>query len=220
MREGRIIFANIRRMLFYLLSTNIGEVLTTVGALIVGLPMPLAPVQILWTNLVTDTTMVIPIGLEPGEKTIMRQRPISPHAPIIGKFMISRIILVALAMSGLALGLYAYYNDLYGAAYAQTIAFVALVVIQWANALNARSTFESVFSRIRVWHGPFWAGLIIAMTLQGLALFGPLQGLLHVHPVAIGDIFIVSLVSFVLTIFVVEVHKFFGRRFVLRKITS
>lgn len=220
MREGRIIFANIRRMLFYLLSTNIGEVLTTVGALIVGLPMPLAPVQILWINLVTDTTMVIPIGLEPGEKTIMKQRPIAPNAPIIGKYMISRIVLVALGMSALTLGLYAYYSSLYDAAYGQTIAFVALVVIQWANALNARSTYESVFSRLKVWHGPFWAGLIIAMTLQALALFGPLQELLHVYPVAIGDIFIVSIVSFILTILVVEAHKVFGRRFVLKKIVS
>lgn len=217
MREGRIIFSNIRRMLFYLLSTNIGEVLTTIGALIVGLPMPLAPVQILWTNLVTDTTMVIPIGLEPGEKTIMKQKPTAPNAPIIGKYMISRIILVAFAMSGLALGLYAYYSSIYGHAYGQTIAFVSLVVIQWANALNARSTFESAFSRIRVWHGPFWVGLFIAVSLQGLALFGPLQGLLHVHPIAIGDMFMVSVVSFIAIIIVVEVHKFFGRRFVLKK---
>lgn len=220
MREGRIIFSNIRRMLYYLLSTNIGEVLTTIGALIVGLPMPLVPVQILWTNLVTDTIMVIPIGLEPGEKTIMHQRPISPNAPIVGKYMVTRIILVALVMSGLALGLYAYFSNLYGVAYGQTVAFVALVVIQWANALNARSTFESLFSRLKVWHGPFWGGLLVAMILQWLALFGPLQGLLHVYPVSIGDIFIVSVLSFVVTILVVEVHKFLGRRFVLRRITA
>jgi len=217
MREGRIIFSNIRRMLYYLLSTNIGEVLTTIGALIVGLPMPLAPVQILWINLVTDTTMVIPIGLEPGEKSIMKQRPIAPDAPILGKYMISRIILVALMMSSLALVLYAYFSNLYGAAYGQTIVFISLVVIQWANALNARSTYESAFSRLRVWHGPFWVGLAIAVGLQALAVFGPLQGLLHVHPVAIGDMFIVSVIAFVITIAVVELHKLYGRRFILNK---
>ena len=220
MREGRIIFSNIRRMLYYLLSTNIGEVLTTIGALIVGLPMPLAPVQILWINLVTDTTMVIPIGLEPGEKSVMKQRPVAPNAPILGKYMISRVILVALAMSSLALVLYAYFSNLYGAAYGQTIVFVSLVVIQWANALNARSTYESVFSRLKVWHAPFWIGLFIAVSLQGLALFGPLQGLLHVHPVSIGDIFVVSVLSFVLTIVIVEVHKFIGRRFILKDATE
>lgn len=220
MREGRIVFANIKRMLFYLLSTNIGEVLTTVGALIVGFPMPLAPVQILWINLVTDTTMVIPIGLEPGEKTIMKQKPIAPNAPILSKYMISRIILVALFMSGLALGLYAYFTNLYGAPYGQTIVFVSLVVIQWANALNARSTYESIVGRLKVWHGPFWIGMVIAVSLQWLALFGPLQTVLHIHPVAIGDIFVVSVLSFILAIVLVELHKWYGRRYILKPTTE
>ena len=215
MREGRIIFANIRRMLFYLLSTNIGEVLTTIAALIVGLPMPLAPVQILWINLVTDTTMVIPLGLEPGEKTVMKQKPVSPDAPILGKYMISRIILVAIVMCVVGLSLYAYFSAQYGTAYGQTIAFVALVVIQWANAFNARSTFESVFTRLKVWNGAFWIGLTISVILQWVALFGPLQGLLHVHPVAIGDVFIVSVIAFVAAIVAVEIHKYFGRKLIL-----
>lgn len=215
MREGRIIFANIRRMLFYLLSTNIGEVLTTLAALVVGLPMPLAPVQILWINLVTDTTMVIPLGLEPGEKTTMKQKPVAPDAPILGKYMISRIILVAVVMCIVGLGLYAYFSALYGIAYGQTIAFIALVVIQWANAFNARSTFESAFSRLKVWNGAFWIGLTISLILQWIALFGPLQGLLHVHPVAIGDVFIASVIAFVVAIVAVEIHKYFGRRYVL-----
>lgn len=217
MREGRIIFSNIRRMLVYLLSTNIGEVLTTIGALIIGMPMPILPVQILWINLVTDTAMVIPIGLEPGEKTIMRSKPIKPNSPILGKFMISRIILVAVCMSALTLTMYVLYSNAYGTAYGQTIAFVSLVAMQWANAFNARSTYESLFSRIRVWHGAFWGGLAIAIGLQALALFGPLQSLLHVHPIAFGDIFIATIIAFAAAIIPVEIHKIIGRRFVLVK---
>jgi len=214
MREGRIIFSNIRRMLAYLLATNIGEVVVTLGALIVGMPMPLAPIQILWINLVTDTTMVIPLGLEPGEKSVMKRRPAHPKAPILGKYMISRIILMAVMMASLALGLYAYFSANYGTAYGQTIVFVALVAVQWANAFNARSTYDSLFTRIRVWHGPFWAGITIAITMQALALFGPLQSGLHVHPVAMGDIFVVTLLAFAVAIIPVEIHKWFGRRFV------
>ncbi len=217
MREGRIIFANIRRMLFYLLSTNIGEVMTTLGALIVGMPAPLAPVQILWINLVTDTTMVIPLGLEPGEKTVMKQKPVSPSAPILTKYMISRIIIVAFVMAVTALSLYAYFSAQYGIAYGQTIAFVALVVIQWANAFNARSTYESAFSRLKSWNAAFWVGLVISIALQFVALGGPLQDLLHVTPVAIGDIFIVSVISFVVAIAVVEAHKLYGRRTLLTR---
>ena len=217
MREGRIIFSNIRRMLFYLLSTNIGEVLTTVGALAIGMAMPISPVQILWINLVTDTIMVIPIGLEPGEKSVMRRKPIPPNAPIIGKYMLTRIVLVALTMGSVTLGLYAYFGAKYGTAYGQTVAFVALVAIQWANAFNARSTFESLFSRLRVWHGPFWAAITIAVVMQSLALFGPLQGVLHVDPIAIGDIFIATLIAFAAAVIPVEIHKFIGRHTILKK---
>lgn len=212
MREGRIIFSNIRRMLTYLLATNIGEVATTIGALIIGMPMPLAPIQILWINLVTDTTMVIPLGLEPGEKLVMKRRPINPKAPILGKYMISRIVLMAGAMATLALVLYSVYSAQYGTAYGQTIVFVALVAVQWANAFNARSTYDSLFIRLRVWNGPFWAGITIAVTMQALALFGPLQAPLHVYPVAIGDIFIATIIAFAVAVIPVEIHKWIGRR--------
>ncbi len=214
MREGRIIFSNIRRMLFYLLSTNIGEVTITIGALIIGMPMPLAPIQILWINLVTDTTMVIPLGLEPGEKSVMKRKPIAPNAPILGKYMISRIILVAFTMATVGLCLYAFYSNQYGTAYGQTIVFVALVAIQWANAFNARSTYDSLFTRLKVWHGPFWVGISIAVSLQLLALFGPLQEILQVNTVAIGDMFIATLIAFAAAIIPVEIHKAFGRRLI------
>lgn len=214
MREGRIIFANIRRMLVYLLSTNMGEVLTTIGALIIGMPAPLAPVQILWMNLVTDTTMVIPLGLEPGEKNVMKQKPVSPKAPILSIFMITRIFFVALVMAGTALGLYAYFTALYGEAYGKTIAFTAMVVIQWANAFSARSMYESTFSRIRTWNGAFWGGFAIAVTMQCLALFGPFQEVLYITPVALADIILVSVLSFTIAILAVELHKYIGRRLV------
>lgn len=214
MREGRVIFANVRRMLFYLLSTNTGEAITMVASLALGLPLPITPVQILWINLVTDTSMVIPLGLEPSEMDTMRSKPLPPNAPLLNKYMISRIVLVALTMSSLAIGFFAYYSSLYGTAYGQTVAFCALVTMQWANAFNARSTFESALTRIRIWSKAFYIGLTVSVTLQILAVFGPLQGLLGLTTVGIGDLFITSLVSFFVLILVVEIHKFFGRRFI------
>jgi Ca2+-transporting ATPase len=163
---------------------------------------------------VTDTTMVIPLGLEPGEKSVMKRKPIDPKAPILGKYMISRIILMAVSMATLALVLYSVYSQQYGTAYGQTIVFVALVAVQWANAFNARSTYDSLFTRLRVWHGPFWAGITIAVTMQALALFGPLQHALHVNPVAIGDIFLATLIAFAVAVIPVEIHKWIGRRLI------
>ena len=213
MHEGRTIYANIRRMLLYLLATNTGEVLTTIGALVVGLPIPIVPVQILWINLVTDTSMVIPLGLEPGEKYNMRRKPLQANAPILDKFLVSRIVLIALTMSSLTLGIYALYAHLYGTEYGRTIAFSALVVMQWANAIGLRSDDEPIWARLRVWNGKFYAGLTIAVTLQMLALFGPLGEVLHVSRVAIGDLVITGAIAFVTPLVLIEAHKYVGRKF-------
>jgi Ca2+-transporting ATPase len=216
MREGRTIYANIRRMLFYLLATNGGEVLTMLGSLVIGLPIPIVPVQILWINLVTDTAMVIPLGLEPTEGANMTRRPNPPDTPILSKLLISRIALVALSMAVLTLGLYAFYSARYGHDYGRTIAFSALVVMQWANALNTRSDDESLFKRLRVFNGKFYAGLTIAVSLQLMALFGPLGSLLHVTPVATGDLVVSALIAFSVPIILGELHKYAGRRFFYR----
>lgn len=212
MREGRTIFANIRRMLFYLLSTNTGEVLTLLGALVIGMPVPLLPVQILWVNLITDTSMVIPLGLEPGEKATMSQPPARPNAPILSKFMISRMILIALTIAALTLTLYVVYSNAYGHDYGQTIAFCSLVVMQWANALAVRSDHESLLARLKVWNGKLYAGLAISVGLQLLVVFGPLGPLLHIAPVAIGDLVITSILAFFIPLGLVELHKYIGRR--------
>lgn len=216
MHEGRTIFANIRRMLFYLLSTNAGEVITMIGSLAIGLPIPLVPVQILWVNLVTDTAMVIPLGLEPGEKTNMTKKPKHPDAPILNKFLISRMILVALTMATLTISMYAFFSAQFGHEYGRTIAFSALVAMQWANAFNARSDDESIFVRLRTFNGKFYAGLTIAITLQILVLFGPLGQFLHVSPVALNDLAITGLIAFTVPIVLVELHKFIGRKYFSR----
>jgi Ca2+-transporting ATPase len=213
MHEGRTILANIRRMLFYLLSTNAGEAMTAIGALVIGLPIPLLPVQILFVNLVTDTLMVIPLGLEPGQKEIMKRRPKRPDAPILSTFMTGRIILVAFTMTIIALGLYLFYAKDYGENYARTIVFSAIVVMQWANALNARSDYQSLFTRLKTPNLPLSIGLFVAVILQIMALFGPLRSILHITSVSIGDLYITGLLAFFLPIIIVEIHKFIGRRF-------
>ena len=211
MREGRIIFSNVRRMTLYLLSTNIGEVIVSVMALAVGLPIPLHPVQILWTNLMTDTAMVIPLGLEPGEKDVIKQKPINPKAPLFSKYLLQRMAVTSVVMGVVVLAAFIAFTNLYGVDYGRTIAFSSLIVIQWASAFNARSTYESIFTRIKVSSPAFYAGLALAVGLQGLAFFGPLREALHVYPVAIGDLAITGIISFIIMIVAVEIHKAFGR---------
>ena len=173
--EGRTIYANIKRMVVYLLATNLGEVLVSIGSLLVGLPIPLLPVQILWVNLVTDTTMVIPLGVEPGSPQAMRRSPYHPKAPLLSRFMLSRVGLIAVVMAVITLGLYSMYYHSHGEGYARTIAFCALVVMQWASALAARSDYEPVWRRARRWSTAFYGGLAVSIVLQLVALFGPLE---------------------------------------------
>lgn len=211
-RGGRVIFDNIRRMMFYLLSTNLGEVIVMVGALIIGMPLPLVAVQILWINLVTDTAFVIPLGLEKAESNVMKRPPRAPKRPLLDRHMVIRLLMVALTMSVGTLLIFNYMFEHTGShEYAQTIAFMVLVVAQWANALNARSEFSSILSRMRVLNGPMIVGASIAVFMQMLVMFGPLQDALHVVPVEPFDLLWPSVLMFVLVIVVVELHKLYTR---------
>jgi HAD ATPase, P-type, family IC len=212
MREGRTIIANIRRMLFYLLSTNTGELITILGALLICIKTPLEPVQILWVNLVTDTSMVIPLGLEPGEKQAMNRPPEHPDAPILSRQMIWRMVIVAATMSVMALAVYIFFEKHYGHDYAQTLAFISLVVSQWANAFNARSDSESIFTRLRVMNASFYAGISLSVMLQLLVFFGPLGTILHITSINFWHGSLIGLASFVIPIIACEIHKWRSRR--------
>ena len=120
-------------------------------------------------------------------------------------------------MGIIVLVMYAIFSHLYDTAYGRTIAFTSLVVVQWANAFNARSMRESIFSRFKVPSKVFYIGLVISIAVQWLAIFGPLQSVLHVQPVAISDLIITSVITFVLMILVVELHKLIVRVSVAKK---
>ena len=212
MREGRIIIANIRRMLFYLLSTNAGELMTMIGALLIGIKTPLEPVQILWVNLVTDTSMVIPLGLEPGEKHTMKRTPKDPNAPILSRMLIQRMIIVATTMAVLTLAIYLYLEQHYAHQYAQTAAFLTLVVAQWANAFNARSSYDSILTHLKVMNRSFYIGLFASIILQLLAFFGPLGELLHLAPMDLWHVALLSTIGFTIPIATCELHKWYYRR--------
>ncbi len=210
-RGGRVIFDNIRRMLFYLLSTSLGEVLTMTGALIIGLPLPVVAVQILWINLVTDTFLVIPLGLEPAEDDVMKRPPRQPTQPILDPHLVWRLVFIGASMAIIALSVFSFFLDSRGLAYAQTITFSTLVVMQWANAFNARSEWQSLFTRLAKHNVKFYIGLGGAMILQALALFGPLGPVLHLAPTYLGDVLLTAIIGIVAVLIVGEAHKWYGR---------
>lgn len=209
-REGRTIYANVRKMVFYLFSTNIGEVLTMIGALLFGLPLPVTAAQILWVNLVTDGAVVIPLGLDPHEPHHMNKPPRKINAPILDRRLIVRIGLVALSVATAALGIFAWYLQI-DPAKAQTMAFLSIVVAQWANAFNARSEEQSVLQGLRRPNRKLWLGLAAAAILQTGLMFEPMRSTFGLVMIGMQDV-VMLIIPFVIVIATVELHKLFSRQ--------
>lgn len=207
-RESRTVLANIRRMLGYLLATNAGEALTMIGALICFGSQMLTPLQILWINLVTDSLMVIPIGLEPPEAEVLRQKPESKYAPILPIKMILRMGLIALLMATITLLTHMISKlVLRSEEQANTLAFTALVVMQWSSALTARGTYESAWQRLKIPHRGFHIAMLCGVILQIAVLFGPLQHIIGVVSVPLPALIITALIAFILPLVIIELYK-------------
>ena len=146
--QGRIIYSNIRKFVYFLLACNIGEILIIFGAMLVGLPIPLRPVQLLWLNLVTDGAPALALGLEKGDPDIMKYPARSPQEPVINRDMAIGIGVIGLVDAMAVLGVFFLALQRYPGQLmlAQTIAFVTLCVSELLRAFTARSEHHSVFS--------------------------------------------------------------------------
>jgi Ca2+-transporting ATPase len=145
--EGRIIYSNIRKFVYYLISCNIGEILIVLLSMLVGLPLPLRPIQLLWLNLVTDGAPALALGLETGEPDVMQRPPRPAKEPVINREMLLGIAVQAVVMTAAVLGAFLYGLQRFpeNLAGAQTMAFSALVVSELLRAFTVRSERLSVF---------------------------------------------------------------------------
>ena len=146
--EGRIVFANIRKYLTYLLSSNVGEILLMAGAVLAGLPLPLTAVQILYVNLATDGLPALALAVDPPDADLMQRKPRDPRTGVFTRPVVvlllaggvwSAIVNVSLFAWMLSRGL--------PMAEAMTLTFVSLVLIQFFKAYNYRSDWHSVLRR-------------------------------------------------------------------------
>jgi len=177
-KEGRVIYNNLRRVVFFLISTNLGEVLTLVGALVIGLDLPLTAVMVLWVNLVTDGACTVPLGVEPGRTDVLKRPPRDPTEFIVDRSMALRMALLTPVMAAGTIGLFWYAQQNGGLDHARTVAFTTMAAFQWFQAFNARAAYRSLFSI-----GPFtnpWVllGVGIAVLLQIGAVHTPIGQLL------------------------------------------
>jgi Ca2+-transporting ATPase len=226
--EGRAIFANIRKFLRYLLSSNIGEVMTMFFGVLLSKPLglaaggdslvlPLLATQILWINLVTDGPPALALGLDPPDAAVMQQQPRPPGEGVITPRMWRGIFFIGAIM---ALGtLFVLDASLPGGfvegsgslRYAQTMTFTTLMLFQIFNVVNARSDEQSAF--VHLFTNPWlWASIVGSVALQGLVVYVPfLQRAFGTVPLSAADwLFSVGVASSVL--WLREASKLLARR--------
>lgn len=194
--EGRVIFDNIRKVVKYLISTNTGEVVTILAALILlaGAPLILAPVQILWINLVTDGLLVIPLALEAKEGDVMYKPPRKSEEKTINRDIVLNVIYVSAFM---AIGTIAIFSfNIQNAIHAQTLAFATMTFFQVFNSLNCRSQTKSIFKLGIFTNRYLLLAIIASVMLQIAAISIPaLQTALGTTVLSLQDWLIVVLIS-------------------------
>jgi len=158
-KEGRTIYENLKKFIFYIFSCNIGELVTVFAAIILGLPAPLTAILILSVDVGTDVLPALALGVDTPEKGIMKRPPRNPKTKIMDKAFVGRFLYVGLFIGALVVGTYFWSLLSQGWQWGQhldpdstmyikssTFAFTVLVLIQMVNAYNSRSSYQSVFS--------------------------------------------------------------------------
>lgn len=145
--EGRIIYSNIKKFVTFLLSANIGEVLVVLISILMNLPTPFIPIQLLWINLVTDSFPALALGVEKGDEDIMEQPPRDPNEPILNRDAIIQVLTLAV---GITVGtLIAYYYALghfdRHIESARTVAFATMITAELTKVFSIRSPKYTVF---------------------------------------------------------------------------
>jgi len=206
--EGRTVFSNISKATFFLISSGIGEVLAILTSLVMRLPLPLLPAQILWLNVVTNGVEDVALAFEPGEEEQYRRPPRDPKAGILSRLLIERSLIVGAIMAAGTLGMFIWERE--GGAtleYARVAALTTLVMFQVFHVFNSRSVQRSVFRKNPLSNMFLFAGTLISFGIHfGAMYFEPTQTLLRLEPLAPNTW--LRLVPIALSILAaVEIHK-------------
>ena len=212
-KEGRKIYDNIRKFIKYLLTTNSGEIWTLFLAPIVGLPIPLLPIHILWINLMTDGLPALALSVEPAESDVMKRPPRNPKESVFAHGLGYHAIWVGLLMAGIVLFVQSWAIKT-GNSHWQTMVFTVLCLTQLGHVLAIRSEKESLF-KIGIFSNKAMLGAVtLSFGFQMATIYVPyLNPVFKTQPLSFNELMITIAVSSVV-FFAVEGEKFFKRRFV------
>jgi len=193
-KQGRGIYGNIRKFIRYMLACNLGEVVTMFAAVLLGLPMPLYPIQILWVNLVTDGLPGIALGLDPVNDELMKQKPVSAEKGLFSGRLPFLIIFRGILIGLCTLGAFITINFTTGnTELAGTSAFLTLVLTQIVHSLECRSETKSLFkSGIRDNLLLLSAGAFSLLLMMAVIYLPALQGVFRTVALGYAELVIVG----------------------------
>jgi Ca2+-transporting ATPase len=185
-REGRVIFDNMRKFLRFLLNTNLAEILTMAVALVLGWPVPLLALQILWINLVTDGLPALALGFEPADPDVMRRRPRDPRQSLFTAEMVHSILINGAFMTAAVIYVMRLGTDL---VHQRTIAFTTLALAQMASCLACRSE-RKLIAEIGFFSNPQMLGAVALTVLaQAAVVYVPfLQRMFQTVPLSLAEL--------------------------------
>lgn len=211
--EGRLVYRNLKKVILYLFATSMAEVVVLMSALLFGYPLPLAAVQILWINIVTEGTVTVNLIMEPPEGDEMKLPPIQQSEPLLNRTMLKRVFLMTPTMALSTFG-YFIWRLSTGAPFTQVQSetFTVLAVCQWFNVLNCRSELHSALNLSILKNYWLLGGLVLGNVLHFLVIYTePMNRIFHTAPIPVTHFFLIGAVAS-LVLWLEEIRKFFARR--------
>ena len=210
--EGRGIYVNMKKVLLFLFSTSVGEIMIIVAAILLAIPSPVLAAQLIWINLVTDGFLDVGLALEPKEKDLLKRKFVKPKRFFIDGWMAQRMFLMSTVMAiGTIVVFLQYYQD--DLAKAMTLAVTVMVVCQWFKVWSCRSQYASVFSKSFFSNQYMIWATVVVIGLHVFALYTPfMQELLKLQPISAMEWVLVIAVGS-LTLIVDELRKLMYRMF-------
>ncbi len=209
---GRVVFDNIRKVTVFLIPTGIAAIISILATVMLGLPLPYLPAQLLWINIVTNGLQDVALAFEPGEKNVLDRPPRDPQAGIFNRLLVERTILVALVISvGIIYAFISALNQGVSLEKARTIAVTTMVFFQFYQAFNSRSETQSLF-RLNPLGNPFlFFGTLAAFGAHLAAIYLPaLQWVFRLEPILPLEWLRIGLIT-VTVLMAVEVDKLVRR---------
>jgi P-type Ca2+ transporter type 2C len=211
-KEGRVIYDNIRKSIKYLLSSNSGEIWVMLLAPMLGMPLPLLPIQILWINLMTDGLPALALSVEPAEQHTMKRPPYPPNESIFGRGMGREIVLLGLLTGFICIGTGYWYWQIDHTTNWQTMLFTVLTFSELGIVLAVRSDRDSLFHQGFLSNQLLLGAVLLTFGLQLFVIYLPLfQNIFMTEALSIVDLSVCILIGS-LVMWAIELKKWRLRR--------